>query len=86
MFYLSRFLNYVWCQRVSITASIKAMRLHIFFSNSPFYKMSKAFRVNDFFTIKGEVIKSDNEDNILFNVYVLELLRSQETFLTELRS
>ena len=30
--------------------------------------------------------KKDNEDDILFNVYALELLRSQETFLTELRS
>ena len=48
--------------------------------------MSKAFRVNDFYTIKAEVIKSDNEDDILFSVYELKLLRSQETFLSELRS
>ena len=58
----------------------------VIFPKSPFYEMSKAFRVNDFYTIKGEVIKSDNEDDILFSVYELKLLRSQETFLSELRS
>ena len=58
----------------------------VIFPTSPFYKMSKQFRVNDFYTIKGEVIKSDNGDDILLNVYALELLRSEEAFLHQLKA
>ena len=58
----------------------------VIFPKSPFYETSKAFGINDFYTIKGEVIKSDNGDDILLNVYALELLRSEEAFLYQLKA
>ena len=85
--YEARMYRYGPGMKVSFHIFGKGKRYHcVIFPKSPFYEMSQSFKHDNIYDIKGEILKSDAEDDILFNLYELKLVRSREMVLTELLS
>ena len=73
--------------KVSFHIFGKAKRYHcVIFPKSPFYEMSQNFTRDNIYDIKGEIFKSDAEDDVLFHLYELKLVRSRDSIINELMS